>query len=343
MSPTSPAVSVVVPIYKVERWLAQCVDSILAQTLREIEVILVDDGSPDACPAMCDAYAARDSRVRVIHQENAGYGAAVNAGMAAATAPYVGIVEPDDWIAPSMYERLLEAAKRHGADIAKCWFYDFLDAAQSRHCKPFPFPEPPPADTVFRGGDYPVLFYVHPSVWSCLYKRDFLQQNGIRMQELPGSGWTDNLFQVQTLSLAKRITYLREPYYYWRRVNEEAADDLADYRIPFERSDEIHRWLQETGSSTPAVLANLYARELGYILIVSRMWSIADMADCCRRMRAMCQRMDREILARAPLNRKSRKAYRLCMISPSLLIWSRRLRRFMKEGRKRTTYPTMPR
>lgn len=343
MTLSSPAVSVVVPIYKVERYLVKCVESILAQTLREIEVILVDDGSPDACPALCDAYAARDPRVRVIHQENGGYGKAVNVGIAAATAPYIGIVEPDDYIAPEMYERLHSLARNADADVTKCWFNDFLDAEESGHCKPFPFPEPPPAGRVFRIEEFPVLLYMHPSVWSCLYKRDFLLQNAICMREVPGAGWTDNLFQVQTLCLAQRVVFTPEPYYTWRRVNQEAADDLNDWRIPFERSDEIHSWLRETKHDTPALLANLYARELSYILIVSRMWHIDDMADCCRRMQAMCHRMRKEILAQAPLNRKTRKAYRLCMISPRLLIWSRRLRRFIKEGRKRIFHPTSPR
>ena len=331
MSLITPVVSVVVPIYKVERYLAQCVDSILAQTLREIEVILVDDGSPDACPAMCDAYAARDSRVRVIHQENGGYGKAVNVGIAAAMAPYIGIVEPDDFIIPSMYATLWAAAQEHGADVVKGWFYDFLDIPSGGHTRAFPFPNPPAENRPFLITDNPQLLYMHPSVWSCLYRREFLETNGIRMKEAPGAGWSDNTFQVQTLCLAESIAYINEPLYHWRRVNEEAADDLNDYRVPFDRCDEIHAWLAEQNIDHPGILANLYARELSYLLIVSRMWNIEDMGDCCRRMRAMCRRMDRRILAQAPLNRKTRKAYRLCMLAPHLLIRSRRLRRWLKE------------
>lgn len=326
-----PAVSVIVPIYKVERYLVHCVDSILAQTLKDIEVFLVDDGSPDGCPEICDKYAARDARVRVIHQKNGGYGKAVNVGMALARAPYVAIVEPDDWIEPGMYEKLLEMAEKHDADVAKCWFYDFLDIEQGGHDRPFPGAPSLPEDVSFSIEENAELLYMHPSVWSCLYKRDFLQKHGIRMQELPGSGWTDNLFQVQTMCCAARIVYLSQPYYHWRRVNVEQADDLNDYRIPFERSDAIHQWLKETGHDKPAILAPLYARELVYILIVSRMRVIGDMADCCCRMSAMCRRMDKNILLEAPLNRKTRKAYKLCMLSPRLFIWSRRLTRLLKQ------------
>ena len=333
MPTTSPAVSVVVPIYKVERWLAQCVDSILAQTLREIEVILVDDGSPDACPAMCDAYAARDARVRVIHQENGGYGKAVNAGIAAATAPYIGIVEPDDFIIPSMYASLWAAAQEHGADVVKGWFYDFLDIPSGGHTRAFPFPNPPAENRPFRITDNPQLLYMHPSVWSCLYRREFLETNGIRMKEVPGAGWTDNPFQVQTLCLAERIVFINKPFYHWRRVNEEAADDLKDYRIPLDRCGEIRDWLNAHNIHHPDILANLYARELNYVLIISRMRHIADMSDCCSRIKALCSSMEKDILRRAPLNRKNRKAYRLCSISPRFFIFIRQLSLLLKRKR----------
>lgn len=112
-----PRVSIIVPIYRMEKYLPQCVDSLLAQTLKEIEIILVDDGSPDGCGAIADAYVRQDSRVRVIHQENAGLGPARNSGMAIARGEYIGFVDSDDWVKPEMYQRLYEAAKKQDADI----------------------------------------------------------------------------------------------------------------------------------------------------------------------------------------------------------------------------------
>ncbi|MBQ4614979.1 MAG: glycosyltransferase [Akkermansia sp.] len=322
---TAPQVSVVVPIYKVEKYLRQCVDSILAQTLADIEIILVDDGSPDACPAIVDEYAAQDPRIIAIHQPNGGYGKAVNTGVARASAPYIGIIESDDWVEPDMYGVLLKEAQRHDADIAKCWFYDFLDTPNKSHTKPFPQQQPPPEGVAFTITACPRLLYYHPSIWTCLYKADFLRQHGIRMQEMAGSGWTDNPFQVQTLCLAQKIVFINKPYYHWRRVNEREADALNDYRIPFERCDFIHAWLKQQGIQDASILANLYARELNYVLIVSHMRRIADKSDCCRRMKALCQRMKPEILKQAPLNRKTRKAYRLCSLSPALFLFTRRL------------------
>ena len=103
-----PLISVIVPVYKVETYLDQCVLSILRQTYKNLEIILVDDGSPDSCPKMCDEYAKRDSRVKVIHKPNGGLSSARNAGMEIASGDFIGFVDSDDWIAPGMYEVLLD-------------------------------------------------------------------------------------------------------------------------------------------------------------------------------------------------------------------------------------------
>ncbi len=117
-------ISVIVPIYKVEKYLAQCVDSILSQTHKDLEIILVDDGSPDGCGAMCDGYAKRDSRVRVIHKENGGLSDARNAGLAVCTGDYIGFVDSDDYIAPDMYETLAAFAEKKDLDVAMCGVTD---------------------------------------------------------------------------------------------------------------------------------------------------------------------------------------------------------------------------
>ena len=95
-------ISVIVPIYKVEPYLHRCVDSILAQTYQNIEVILVDDGSPDSCPEICDEYAAQDERIKVIHKANGGLSSARNAGLDAASGDWVSFIDSDDWIEPDM-------------------------------------------------------------------------------------------------------------------------------------------------------------------------------------------------------------------------------------------------
>lgn len=115
-----PLLSIIVPVYNVENYLQKCIDSILAQTFTDFELILVDDGSPDNCPALCDAAAAKDARIRVLHQKNGGLSAARNAGLDVARGEWIGFVDSDDYIAPEMYETLYKAVQSTGADLALC-------------------------------------------------------------------------------------------------------------------------------------------------------------------------------------------------------------------------------
>ena len=130
-----PKISVIVPVYKVEPYLDRCVESIVNQTYRDLEIILVDDGSPDACPAMCDAWAARDERIRVIHTSNGGAARARNLGLMQARGDYIGFADSDDILHPEMYQKLLHALEETESDIAECSY------------------------TVFQNGD--MAFYIH--------------------------------------------------------------------------------------------------------------------------------------------------------------------------------------
>lgn len=119
-----PEISIIVPVYKVEKYLDTCVRSILEQTFADFELILVDDGSPDRCGALCDAYAAEDERIIVIHKENGGLSSARNAGIEAARGNYIGFVDSDDSIAPDMYHFLYENMKKEQADLSMCGLFD---------------------------------------------------------------------------------------------------------------------------------------------------------------------------------------------------------------------------
>lgn len=115
-------ISVIIPVYNVEAFLPACLESVIRQSYAGLEIILVDDGSTDSCPAICDAYAARDARIRVIHQQNRGLSAARNAGIEAASGEYISFVDSDDFILPGMLEHLLEQARRHDADYVQCGY-----------------------------------------------------------------------------------------------------------------------------------------------------------------------------------------------------------------------------
>lgn len=115
-----PELSIIVPVYKVENYLPRCVDSILAQTFTDLELILIDDGSPDRCGEICDEYAAKDCRIKVIHQQNQGVSAARNAGLDIAKGTYLGFVDSDDWIEPEMFGDMFLAMRQHRTELVIC-------------------------------------------------------------------------------------------------------------------------------------------------------------------------------------------------------------------------------
>lgn len=120
-----PKVSIIVPIYNVEKYLDRCMSSLLNQTLKDIEIIMVDDESPDNCPQLCDEYARKDERVKVIHKKNGGLGLARNSGLEIATGEYVAFVDSDDFVDINMYQELYSTADSYDSDIVYCGFYEY--------------------------------------------------------------------------------------------------------------------------------------------------------------------------------------------------------------------------
>lgn len=164
MNGVNPLISVIVPVYKVEDYLEECVQSILQQSYQHLEIILVDDGSPDRCPEMCDAFAQQDSRVRVIHQKNQGLSVARNAGMEVMQGEYFGFVDSDDYLEPTMYEKLLEPMSET-VRMTQCGFHHYW-LGQMRYVQCCNKQETHSADEFFR------LYHYHKyrtPVWIRLY------------------------------------------------------------------------------------------------------------------------------------------------------------------------------
>lgn len=138
-SDRSPTISVIIPVYEVEDYVSSCIESVLAQSYSNLEIILVDDGSPDSCPDICDSYAVRDARVRVIHKDNGGLSSARNAGLDAVTGEYIGFVDSDDEVDSDMYRLLLERALS-GSDIVACNYTLFSDTQEDVYTHGVPDP-----------------------------------------------------------------------------------------------------------------------------------------------------------------------------------------------------------
>lgn len=214
--------SVIVPVYNVEQYLPACLNSILAQTLDNIEVICVDDGSTDQSPAILDKYAEKHSHLHVIHKENRGYGHSMNVGIDAASGEYIGIVESDDCILPKMYETLYSAAKSNNLDIVKSdvlFWWETLQYTCEYHREDLN----QYYGKVLDSSNRKLFFQFFMNTWTGIYKRSFLTENNIRHNETPGASYQDNGFWIQTLSFCKRAMWLKDAFYLYRQDNPLAS------------------------------------------------------------------------------------------------------------------------
>lgn len=219
-------VSVVIPVYNVEKYIRQCIDSVLNQTLKDIEVILVDDGSTDSCPQILDEYGKMDSRVRVIHKPNSGYGHSMNVGMDAARGEYFAIVESDDVILPRMYESLYHIAKKRDVDVIKSNFFKFVihDGSIVKELNKCANEQSMYGRVIRPSDDYRLTLCEAPLyTWTGLYRREFLYENNIRHNETPGASYQDNGFWFQTIAMADTLYFHDEAFYMLRRDNPNSS------------------------------------------------------------------------------------------------------------------------
>ena len=218
-------VSIILPIYNVSQYLRECLDSVIRQTLKELEIICVNDGSTDDSLEIIQEYAAKDDRIVVITGPNGGYGKAMNKGLDRATGEYVGIVEPDDYVSLTMFEDLYQIAKENDLDIVKADFYRFarndrgdmdmryvnLDGTKEKYGRLL-YPDQDPS-----------LIKFTMNTWSGIYRRAMLDEHHIRHHETPGASFQDNGFFFKTTVYAKRAMIINRPYYRNRRDNPNSS------------------------------------------------------------------------------------------------------------------------
>ncbi len=221
-----PKVSIIIPTYNVEEYLVECMDSVTRQTLPDLEIICVNDGSTDSSLEILKSYAEKDPRIVLIDKENGGYGMAMNIGLDRATGEYIGIVEPDDYVPLNMYEDLYGIAKEHDLDLLKADFYRFKRSSETgdmelayQHLSKFP----EDYNKVFDPSHTPDAIRFIMNTWSGIYRRAFLEEYHIRHHETPGASFQDNGFYFQTFIYAKRGMILDKPYYMNRRDNPNSS------------------------------------------------------------------------------------------------------------------------
>ena len=217
-------VSIVVPVYNVEQYLRECLDSLINQTLEDIEIICVNDGSTDGSLSILREYESNDSRVKVIDKPNAGYGQTMNVGFDAANGEYIGIVESDDFVSEDMYETLYIIANKENLDLIKADFYSFEYKNNEKIYEYTRFSKyASNYNTVFCPRNDVMKFKFTLKIWSGIYRTDFIRKYRIRFNETPGASYQDNGFFFQTFAWADRAYFLDKPLYRYRCDNPNAS------------------------------------------------------------------------------------------------------------------------
>lgn len=267
----TPQISVIVPIYKVEKYLKECVDSILAQTYQNFELILVDDGSPDSCPAMCDEFAKQDSRVVVIHKENGGLSDARNAGLDIAKGEYIGFVDGDDYISPRMYETLINRILSDKSDFAVCEHARVDDLgkiiefpkSQQKVNRKYYSPDEFISELFICNGAYVVA-------WNKLYRKDIFA----KLRFPFGKQHEDEFIIHHVIAQCKKISYIEDELYYYRQregsiiskgLNVKSLDygDALIDRYHFTKRNKYEEWKNDTVCRLSSQLEkwNKYAKD----------------------------------------------------------------------------------
>ena len=243
----NPVVSVIVPVYNNERYVVPCMRSLLAQTLENIEIICINDGSTDCSSAVLHSFADSDSRVVVVDKENEGYGVGINTGLRLARGKYVTILESDDFADLDMLETLVAYAEAFNLDVAKANFSlywskkikkdHFLELFAQHECDRVIDPS---------NRDDQHCFYVQPAIWSAVYRSDFIRDNNLWLLETPGAAYQDTAFNFKIWACAKRVMFIHRPFVHYRQDNESSSINSPGKvnNICLEYA-EIRRWLRE--------------------------------------------------------------------------------------------------
>lgn len=232
-------VSVIVPVYNVEKYLDECVNSILSQTFTDFELILVDDGSKDSSGKMCDEWALKDSRIKVIHQENKGLSGARNTGIAAAQGEYLTIVDSDDLIDENMLSILAGQAEDEGLDAVWCSCYRFFnDDISTRSPRDIEEQTCTGKEEIIQNMILPIIagyntkVEVAGTMCMAMYRTSLIKDNGLVVPPVSEISGEDNLFNIEFLSFCNKVKWVNLPLYYYRKNPASLSNSIKDYTVP---------------------------------------------------------------------------------------------------------------
>lgn len=235
-------ISVIVTIHNSEKYIRECMESLLSQTFSEIEIICMDGGSVDSSPEILNEYAEQDSRIRVINDANTSYGHKVNQGIQEAVGEYISVLESDDMYEPFMLERLYKIAEQYHTDFVNADYVSFFDVNGQRFKLVVKMYSEENYNCLIDYTQQPECFGIIPRYWTGLFRKSFLERENIKMNESPGASYQDMSFRFLTSILAKRAYHLDIPVYLYRIDNPDSS--MNDSRKALEIAEE-HEFLRK--------------------------------------------------------------------------------------------------
>lgn len=242
-----PAISILVPCYNVEKYLPQCLDSIINQTFEDLEIIVLNDGSKDGTLKIIQEYASKDSRIKVVDKPNSGYGATMNIGLNMAKGKYIGIVESDDFIEADMFKHLYEAAEAGNLDFVRCLNREINELTGEKEDISFESIGLYKCNEIFNPRQQKYVFYLPPSIWDGLYRRDMLDKNGIRFTETPGASYQDTAFAFKVYAMTDKMMVINEVLHNYRINEGSSVTSPGKVFCVCDEEAEIRRFAKEKG------------------------------------------------------------------------------------------------
>ena len=245
----SPKVSIIVPVYNVEKYIHRCVESLINQTLKDIEIILVDDESPDSCPSICDEYAQKDARIKVIHKKNEGLGLTRNAGLEIASGEFIAFIDSDDWVDLTMYETLYNTAKNNQCDTVYCslqYYYSpnkiipFKEVNEEtffqvrKEIDTFLLDMLAPLPTYHSDVKYMV------SVCKAIYSRNIIRNHHLKFVSERIIASEDMVFHTQYLKLSEKIGFIPKYFYNYFQNENSITHTYTETKI-----ERLKKFIQE--------------------------------------------------------------------------------------------------
>ncbi|MBQ7923523.1 MAG: glycosyltransferase family 2 protein [Clostridia bacterium] len=286
----NPLISVIVPVYKVEPYLRRCVDSIIKQTYTNLEIILVDDGSPDMCGMICDEIAEKDDRIKVIHKKNGGLSDARNAGIEIATGEWLSFIDSDDWIEPTMYEKLIHNANKHSAQISIGGVFDEAMTIDGIVVI---------KTTADKGNSIEIRNKVNAiehflsnawSAWDKIYRREIFE--GVRYPV--GEINEDEAIALYLLEKCERVVYTNEPFYHYIRRPESITTTAFNPKklIWAKHCRDNLAWISE---HYPELLPYARSRYCGCLV-----WLLSELSQANSELRQSSKELLKELKAEYP-------------------------------------------